>query len=168
MHLDMRLHSVLFLASSGLALANGLESNSTHSPSLTLAFSGSVDVAAPLPPIRIPGGVRIGISFLPPILRARVPLAAFFSNHFWLPPVEPITGGTFSGPALNAIVSGGLAFPSVLQNGTVQDASITIYGTTRDNAPFLVQVTGIGVPRQQFARVVSIPNCYVENIGRWL
>ena len=36
------------------------QSNKSFTPGLTLAFSGSVDVAKPLAPITIPGGVRIG------------------------------------------------------------------------------------------------------------
>ena len=67
--------------------------------------------------------------------------------------MEPITGGAFSGPFLNATVTGGLAYPTILENGTRQDPFITIYGTTADNSSFLAQVSGVGVSRKQFARI---------------
>lgn len=35
---------------------------------------------------------------------------------------------------------------------------ITIYGTTADNASFLVQDAGVGVPQEQFTRIVRIPS----------
>lgn len=69
--------------------------------------------------------------------------------------VEPITGGTFTGPAFNATVDGGIAYPSTFANGTVREPFITIWGTTTGNASFLVQLSGTGVPRRQFARAVS-------------
>ncbi|KAL9596003.1 MAG: hypothetical protein Q9219_006087 [cf. Caloplaca sp. 3 TL-2023] len=110
-----------------IPLAGAAESGPMASPpTTTFAFSGTVDVAVPLAPIRIPGGVRI---------------------------VEPITGGTFSGPILNATVAGGFAFPAALANGTVQDAEIEIYGTTGGNQSFLVRVEGVGTPGRQVARL---------------
>lgn len=44
---------------------------------------------------------------------------------------EPIVNGTVSGPALNATVKAGLAYPQVIENGNVQIAQIVAYGTTR-------------------------------------
>lgn len=69
--------------------------------------------------------------------------------------MEPITGGSIFGSALNATVKGGVAYPSIFDNGTLQDAFITTYGTTVDGAAFLVQVTGIGKPTEQFSSIVS-------------
>lgn len=69
--------------------------------------------------------------------------------------VQAITSGAFSGPGLNATVTGGLSFASTLSNGTVQSAFDTLYGMTSSNEPFLVQVSGIGERQQQAARIVS-------------
>ncbi|KAI4158535.1 MAG: hypothetical protein L6R39_000513 [Caloplaca ligustica] len=116
---------VPLLAMSSQAFVTAQPGNSSSSPELTLAFSGDVTLGKVLPLIRIPGGVRA---------------------------VEPITGGTFTGPAFNATVDGGIAYPSTFANGTVREPFITIWGTTTGNASFLVQLSGTGVPRRQFAR----------------
>ena len=60
-----------------------------------------------------------------------------------IPTVEPIISGTFTGPLLNATVSGGLAYPTILENGTRQDPFITIYGITASNSTFLAQISGM-------------------------
>lgn len=73
----------------------------------------------------------------------------------WLQ-VEPIIGGRISGPAINATVKGGVAYPNVFDNGNLQDAFITTYGTTREGEAFLVQVVGVGKPSEQFSRIVSL------------
>lgn len=116
-------------------------------PRLSLAFSGSVDVAGAYPPVRIPGGVRISMAFHS-LHRTSSPCSSLQIA------VEPITGGNFSGPVLNATIDGGLAFPTILANGTRQDAFITIYGTTSHNSSLLVQVTGTGNSSSQFADAV--------------
>ena len=68
--------------------------------------------------------------------------------------MQPIIGGTFSGPALNATVTGGLSFVETLNNGTVQLPFDTLYGYTSRNDSFLVQVAGKGEPESQAARIV--------------
>lgn len=70
--------------------------------------------------------------------------------------VEPITGGRIFGPALNATVTGGVAYPSIFEKGKLQDAFITTYGTTSDGEAFFAQVTGIGEPTEQFSSIVSL------------
>ncbi|KAI9733429.1 MAG: hypothetical protein M1834_003513 [Cirrosporium novae-zelandiae] len=55
-----------------------------------------------------------------------------------------ITGGSISGPALNATVSGGLASASMLNNGTYQMEQIDFYGSTTDETPFFAAMTGTG------------------------
>ncbi|KAI4257458.1 MAG: hypothetical protein L6R42_005643 [Xanthoria sp. 1 TBL-2021] len=67
--------------------------------------------------------------------------------------VQAINSGAFSGPGLNATVTGGLSFASTLNNGTVQGAFDTLYGMTSSNEPFLVQVSGIGELNQQAVRI---------------
>ncbi|KAL8709502.1 MAG: hypothetical protein Q9220_005744 [cf. Caloplaca sp. 1 TL-2023] len=68
-------------------------------------------------------------------------------------PFSPITSGTFSGPLLNATVSGGVAYPASLNNRTVQAPEIIIYGITADNASVLARISGVGEPKEQFARL---------------
>ena len=63
-----------------------------------------------------------------------------------------------SGSAINATVDGGLAYPSVLKNGTVEDAEIILYGTTTDKVSYLIQISGIGTLKGQVARIVSTCN----------
>lgn len=64
-------------------------------------------------------------------------------------------GGSISGPALNGNITGGVAFPSTFNKGTLQSALITTYGISVDGESFLVQVNGIGTPSDQFASIVS-------------
>ena len=68
--------------------------------------------------------------------------------------VEPIIGGDLSG-AINATIKGGLAYPEILVNGTVDIPQIIIYGTTEDNSSFLIQEDGIGKLPHQNTRIVS-------------
>lgn len=127
--------------------AAGLDGNASALPplvfpGLSLAFSGSVNVARRYPTVRIPGGVRV---------------------------IEPISSGSFSGPLLNATIDGGLAFPTILANGTRQDAFITIYGTTSHNSTLLVQVSGTGNSSSQFAdAIVEVNGPEAELMGEFL
>ncbi|KAG7005207.1 hypothetical protein G7Y79_00021g050740 [Physcia stellaris] len=114
------------LAFSAFLASSMATGKSTCPPKFTLAFTGTVDVATALRPITIPGGIRI---------------------------LEPLTGGSFSGPLLNATVTGGLAYPTILNNNTRQDPFIIIYGTTADNSSFLARISGVGLPDTQLARV---------------
>ena len=50
-------------------------------------------------------------------------------------------------------MTGGLAYPTILNNNTRQDPFIIIYGTTADNSSFLAQISGVGLPDTQLARV---------------
>ena len=72
--------------------------------------------------------------------------------------VQPITGGAITG-FLNATVESGLAYPTLVQNSTVEIPEIILYGTTNDKVPYLIQLSGIGKPTDQVARVVSLTNC---------
>ncbi|KAM0798526.1 hypothetical protein BDR22DRAFT_891320 [Usnea florida] len=66
--------------------------------------------------------------------------------------VEPIAGGAITG-FLNATVESGLAYPTLIQNSTVEVPEIILYGTTDDKVPYLIQLSGIGKPTDQVARV---------------
>ena len=72
--------------------------------------------------------------------------------------VEPIAGGAITG-FFNATVESGLAYPTLIQNSTVEVPEIILYGTTDDKVPYLIQLCGIGKPTDQVARVVSLANC---------
>ncbi|MDI1492965.1 MAG: hypothetical protein OHK93_004749 [Ramalina farinacea] len=90
-------------------LANPLHPREAPSktPQLTYLFTVTVNVGTVLlPPIVIPGGTRL---------------------------IEPLTSGSISGPYLNATVKGGLAYPTIVDNGAVQVPEIVIYGTTIPN-----------------------------------
>lgn len=69
--------------------------------------------------------------------------------------VEPLTPGSFSGPLLNATIQGGIAFPTVVEKGTLQQPIIIIYGTTCDNSSVFVQAEGVGPRTGQLVRLVS-------------
>ena len=69
--------------------------------------------------------------------------------------VEPITGGTVSGSAINATVEGGIAYPVLYRNSTVELVDIVLYGNTIDEIPYLIQVTGRGLPTSQVTSLVS-------------
>lgn len=70
--------------------------------------------------------------------------------------VEPLAKGTIVGPALNATISGGLAYPTATSNQSLQFPNVVIYGTANDNTTnFLVQETGVGTGNNQFTRLVS-------------
>ena len=53
------------LALSAYPIISAAIRNTTKHPDVVHAFSGIVDVALPLPPIAIPGGLRIGMSIFP-------------------------------------------------------------------------------------------------------
>ena len=97
---------------------------------LSYLFTAHLGLGAPSKPITITGGVLID---------------------------EPITNGTISGPAINATIKAGIAYPQVLQNGTVQIAQIVAFGTADDGVPFTITETGIGNQQAQVTRIVSQP-----------
>ena len=87
--------------------------------------------------------------------------------------VEPLLSGTITGPAVNGTITGGLAYPPVLYNQTLQVPNINIYGTTSDGYPFFATELGVGTPSEQITRLVSSlptalsnfapihPSCYI-------
>ncbi|RDW63794.1 hypothetical protein BP6252_11339 [Coleophoma cylindrospora] len=73
--------------------------------------------------------------------------------------VEPITGGTISGPAFNATIEGGLAAPIIIRddtgNGTkAQMAFIYAYGHASDGSPFYIDESGVGTGSSQTTRLI--------------
>lgn len=109
-------------------------SSDPSSVKLTYVFSVQVQLGPPPTqigdnPITIPGGVAVP---------------------------EPILGGTFSGPLLNATISSGLAVPQIYQNGTQQEPIIDLYGVTEDGHPFSIHETGVGSPNAQMTRIVRL------------
>ena len=74
--------------------------------------------------------------------------------------MSPVIGGRLSG-VFDATVEGGIAYPSVIDNGTVSVPEIIIYGTTADNASFLIKEAGVGSLRDQNTRIVSETACKV-------
>lgn len=95
---------------------------------LSYLFTAHLGLGAPSKPISIPGGVLVD---------------------------EPITNGTISGPAINATIKAGIAYPQIVQNGSVQVAQIVAYGTADDGVPFTITETGIGNQQAQVTRIVS-------------
>ncbi|KAJ9130635.1 hypothetical protein NKR19_g9813 [Coniochaeta hoffmannii] len=95
---------------------------------LSYLFTAHLGLGAPSKPIAITGGVLID---------------------------EPIANGTISGPAINATIKAGIAYPQVLQNGTVQIAQILAYGTADDGVPFTITETGIGNQQAQVTRILK-------------
>lgn len=95
---------------------------------LSYLFTAHLGLGAPSKPISITGGVLVD---------------------------EPITNGTISGPAINATIKAGIAYPQVVQNGSVQIAQIVAYGTADDGVPFTITETGIGNQQAQVTRIVS-------------
>ncbi|KAI9154712.1 hypothetical protein HJFPF1_07269 [Paramyrothecium foliicola] len=71
--------------------------------------------------------------------------------------VEPITGGSISGPAFNATIEGGLAAPILVDdqsNGSkALLAYIWAYGTASDGSPFFIEESGLGTPAVQNTRL---------------
>ncbi|KAK8127321.1 hypothetical protein PG984_008429 [Apiospora sp. TS-2023a] len=113
--------------------------SSSHTASTQLAvftptpnhiFSASVNLGTPLGPIPLlEGGQRV---------------------------VEPITGGTITGPAFQATIEGGLAAPIIVSNqdGTkTQLAFIYAYGHAEDGSPFYLEESGIGAGPTQTTRI---------------
>ena len=68
--------------------------------------------------------------------------------------VEPITGGNITGSALNGTIQGGVAYPTLVSNQTVQDVTIVIYGVTDDGESFFVRESGVGASNSQVTRIV--------------
>lgn len=72
--------------------------------------------------------------------------------------VEPISGGSISGPGFNGTIEGGLAAPIINKdttNGTMYQWAIAyLYGHASDGSPFYVEKHGLGVGASQTARIV--------------
>lgn len=81
-----------------------------------------------------------------------------------MPLVEPLVGGNITGPAVNATVTGGIAYPPVYNNGTLEVPQILVWGTTTDGYPFFVQEMGIGSITQQVTRLVSNDTSPIHDI----
>ncbi|KAL6718573.1 hypothetical protein ACLMJK_004665 [Lecanora helva] len=109
-----------------LAYQAGAINPSAPPSTSNVLFSANVGLGKALPPVPIPGGQRV---------------------------VEPITGGIVNGSLINATIAGGLAYPRLLSNGTIEDAEIIIYGQTVDNSSYFVTIAGIGIVMGQIARV---------------
>ena len=115
---------------------------------MTHLFSASVTLSKPLPAIPVPGGERIGEY-------QKHPIAAHQAD-FSCCVVSAIAGGNISGSALNASVAGGVAYPILYENGTIEDAEIILYGSTlEDEVPYFAQLSGIGSSMSQNTRTVS-------------
>lgn len=69
---------------------------------------------------------------------------------------EPFVGGNITGPAMNATIFGGAAFPTVYNNQTIEAPSLIMYGNTTDQVPFIARGEGIGLVTDQIARIVSL------------
>lgn len=93
----------------------------------TYLFTTHLNVGSPSQPINITGGVLID---------------------------EPTPNGTASGPAINGMIKDGLAYPQILENGTLQVPSIVLYGNADDETPFSISELGIGNPSAQVTRIV--------------
>ena len=74
--------------------------------------------------------------------------------------------GTIAGPALNGTITGGTAFPEILNNQTLDIARLNIYGNTTDGVSFFGQGLGIGTARDQIARIVSLRHNYAGSLVR--
>ena len=150
----MRFSSILLaaVALAGPSYSTALDMRSAKAPTppdLDYLFTATVDIAVPLPNIPIlnnPEGVRVG---KPSICW---PKCLGLSSVV----VFPIPSGTIAGPALDATITGGLAYPEFDGKGAsaIEVALITIYGNTTDGYPFLAQVLGIGSSKRQSARLV--------------
>lgn len=79
--------------------------------------------------------------------------------------VEPITSGTLTGPAINATIFGGTAYPTFYNNQTVEVPTLFIYGNTTDGYPFLAKGEGVGVATGQIVRIVSFDFSYLMRRG---
>ncbi|CAO2657787.1 Nn.00g039130.m01.CDS01 [Neocucurbitaria sp. VM-36] len=109
--------------------ANALTERSASTPlpfGFAYAFTAHLTLGEPLPPIAIPGGVLI---------------------------TEPIINGTVSGAAINATITGGIATPSVYENGTLQVPAIQAWGITSDGFGVVINELGVGVPKGQVTRI---------------
>ena len=69
--------------------------------------------------------------------------------------VEPITGGNITGPVINGTIFGGAAYPKLYNNQTISTPGLQIYGNTTDGYSYIARGDGVGVPDDQWARLVS-------------
>ena len=70
--------------------------------------------------------------------------------------MAPIENGTINGK-FNATIQGGVAYPSVHSNGTVQDITIVVWGEDDQGDTFLINEAGVRTDAaQQVTRVVSM------------
>jgi hypothetical protein len=84
---------------------------------------------------------------------------------------EPILNGTVTGSAINGSITSGLAFPSLLMNGTIETPLIEVYGVTDDGAALYIHATGIGAPTGQVTRIVSphlLPGVLLYSSWFWI
>ncbi|KAJ4373769.1 hypothetical protein N0V83_002508 [Neocucurbitaria cava] len=119
---------LLFSILASSAKANIFEERSDRALpfNFTYAFTAQLNLGKPLPPINITGGVLN---------------------------TEPILNGTVTGPAINATVTGGIATPSIYQNGIIQVPTIQVWGITSEGYGFVINELGIGSPKGQVTRI---------------
>ncbi|MCJ1235087.1 hypothetical protein MMC14_003051 [Varicellaria rhodocarpa] len=96
-------------------------------PPLTYLFTAHVQVAKPFTlTIPVQGGIRI---------------------------IEGVLGGNITGPGLTGTVSGGLVYPVIYVNHTLNEPTLNLYGTTSDGTPFFLTQSGIGTNGDQLSRI---------------
>jgi hypothetical protein len=96
---------------------------------LKYLFTAHLTLAKPLPRISVPGGVLI---------------------------TEPIANGRVEGPYINGTIQGGIATPSIYNNGTLQVPVIQAWGITSDGAAFVINEAGVGTTKAQVTRIVRL------------
>ena len=73
--------------------------------------------------------------------------------------VPVLSNSTVSGPAVNGSILGGLAYPSLYNNLTLEFLEIDIYGRTADGYSFYVHESGVQPgAKKGFSRLVSNMN----------
>jgi hypothetical protein len=102
---------------------------------LKYLFTAHLTLAKPLPRISIPGGVLI---------------------------TEPIANGRVEGPYINGTIQGGIATPSIYNNGTFQVPVIQAWGTTSDGAAFVINEAGVGTTKAQVTRIVRLQFVFLD------
>lgn len=66
----------------------------------------------------------------------------------------PIENGTITG-VIQGTITGGLAYPQLYNNQTLQWPTINYYGVTNDGVPFFITQAGRGTHGQPYTSIVS-------------
>ncbi len=157
-----------------VALAIGAIAAFAAPPNFTYLFNATVNIGELSKPIPVPGGLQIGQSLLKLSVSfpctPRSPLPPGFAQPLtcsralaWflqmkadvLFVVEPLTGGTIHGPALNGTLSAGTGHPIFYNNMTLMVNEIDSPGITDDGNPFFVHEVGLGPLDRQISRLVG-------------